>query len=766
MRSRGMHRLARLWIAALPALLIGVFAVDAPSHAYSSSVPSFGTPVVSGIQGQGYEQSLRIDAQGRMYTSVPGSYPSGITWIWRSLDHGKTFKWVPAAAPLTGRQPETLCAGGGDSELAVDSAGNLYYADLSTYNFATGRSSDAGATFTPPNCLSSASGFVDRPWFATDGNPLNGGSIYLTYDQAAQGTPMCPGGTSTSPDGPNNQLVIARSPVSGQAGTTGGLVFGPTQNVGSGCDEGIMGNVVVSPATHSVFVVHDDTQYQQVLVGRCTPVDWSVNPSGLQCADVRVAAFPGYLTGADFPTIAADSAGQLYAVWEEAPCGPCFNSNTTAANITGDTLIYLSKSTNDGLTWSPAVQLPTPGLHNNVYAWIDAGDQGRFDVAWYGTTATMPPGTSRGPDSVQGDWGVYMVQSLDGGTTFTAPILASETFVHRGPMNTVIGGQSSASAGGRDMGDFLELRTGPSGEANIAYGDSNLDGGSSILSQGMFVRQNGGPGLLAGKPIVRGGHKPVDAVTDVACNATLDASGLSSGNLPNLDLLSASMAQPDSQHYQVKLQVADLTSLAPPAGAGGPDLVWLMQWHLPSRTDAQGGKVFFAYMESFNGQAPTFWDGESALYLANGGTGQISYPGMHQITGSYTAGAPGTITIDVPAADVADGAIDANLYSVQASTMTLTAQASSAPPVGGIGGLPFNLINTTTSFDFVPGLAASTTQPSSVCGAMPPVVSTLTCPALSPMPTVLLDALGNPLVPTAQLAPWIANGDDCDAIDG
>lgn len=765
MTKRGTLRIAATVAAVVPVLMLGALA-GAPARAYSSSVPTFGTPVVSGVEGTGYEQSLRIDSSGRLYTSVPGSDPSGITWVWRSLDHGKTFKWIPASLPTTGRQPETVCAGGGDSELAVDSAGNLYMADLSTYNFATAVSPDGGATWSPPNCLSTASAPVDRPWFATDGNPTAGGSIYMTYDAVVQGTPVCPGGTTTSPDGPNNQLVIARSPVTGQAGATAGLVFGPTQTIGTGCDEGIMGNVVVSPVSHNVFVVHDDTLYGQILVGRCTPVDWSVDPSGLQCTDVPVAGFPGYITGANFPTIAVDSAGDLYAVWEEAPCGPCFNSNTTAADITGDTLLYMSSSVDDGLTWTPAIQVPTPGLHNNVFAWVAAGDQGRFDIAWYGTAATMPPGTSRGPDSVQGDWSVYMVQSVDGGQTFTAPILASEHFVHRGAMNTVLGGQSSASTGGRDMGDFLQLRIGTSGEANIAYGDSNLDGGTSILSQAMFVRQNAGPSVFGKQLVVHGGHKQVDGVTDVACNATLDASGVSTADFPNLDLLSASMTQPDPLHYQVQMQVADLTTLSPNPADGGPDLVWMTQWHVPSATDPQGGKVFFAYMESLNGQAPTFWDGESALYLPNGGTGQVSYPGLHQISGSYSAGAPGVITISVPVADVSDSAIDANLYSVQASTMTLAAQAASAPPFGGIGGMPFNLINTTTSFDYVPGLAPSPLSPSTVCGAQPPVVATLTCPDVSPMPIVLTDALGNPLVPLAKLAPWIANGDDCDTIDG
>src|SRR5207302_6289181 len=165
MRSKP-SRLLTASAAVLLAIAIMGPGVQVTAGSYSSSLPSFGTPVVSTVQGQGYEQSIRIDGSGRVYTSVPGSWPSGITWVWRSSDRGKTFKWVPASQPVTGRLLEGACGGGGDSELAVDGAGNLYLADLSTYNFATARTSDGGATFSPPNCLSAATTPDDRPWYA------------------------------------------------------------------------------------------------------------------------------------------------------------------------------------------------------------------------------------------------------------------------------------------------------------------------------------------------------------------------------------------------------------------------------------------------------------------------------------------------------------------------------------------------------------------------------------------------------------------------
>src|SRR5437899_12965599 len=91
----------------------------------------------------------------------------------------------------------------------------------------------------------------------------------------------------------------------------------------------------------------------------------------------------------------------------------------------------------------------------------------------------------------------WMVQTLyvhAAAPTFTAPSVASEHFIHRGSMYTLIGGQN----GDRTLGDFLQLRKGANGEAEIGYADSNnVDEG--FAPHGMFVRQNGGDGLLVAR---------------------------------------------------------------------------------------------------------------------------------------------------------------------------------------------------------------------------------------------------------------------------
>src|SRR5205807_8960074 len=153
----------------------------------AGSAPTFGQPTISGVGGFGFEADLRLDPSNssRIYTSVPGTGGADTSWIWRSLDGGKTFKWVPSSAPLNGKV--TPCVGGGDTELAVDGSGRLYFNDLSLANFSTARSDDFGSRFTCSNTGVPDAG-VDRQWYALDGDPTAGGSLYLTNDEVGNGS--------------------------------------------------------------------------------------------------------------------------------------------------------------------------------------------------------------------------------------------------------------------------------------------------------------------------------------------------------------------------------------------------------------------------------------------------------------------------------------------------------------------------------------------------------------------------------------------------
>ncbi len=695
-------------------------------------LPTFGHPVISGIQGSGFEQDLRVDPSNpnRVYTSAPGTLSANTSWVWRSLDGGRTFKWIPNATTLEGKV--TICGGGGDTELAVDSQGRLYFCDLTLANFSTARSDDLGSTF-PCSNTGVPDTVVDRQWYAIDGDPMNGGSIYLTNDEVAQSPGPCGAPTNLG----QNILVMYRSPASGMAGATAGIQFGAANKITAqlGCDEGIMGNNEVSPVATTlgqpngsggyttlpapvkhIYVVHDDALLNRILIGRCFPVAFGPpipnvsDLSGLNCVDLPVANLgTSAKTGGDFPTMTIDRAGNLYVIWEQAPID-------TSGQVTGDTLLKYSYSIDQGNTWAAPLTLDTSGspvgtLHNNVFAWMVAGDDGRVGIAWYGTPGA-PAYPSTGPDACTSCfWSLWYTQTMNGhaaAPTFSAPVQASSHFTHRGSIQTLIGGQS----GDRTLGDFIQLRMGSQGEAQISYADSN-NITEAFDPHGMFVRQNGGPSLLAAVSSVSApGLAPMNAVSDPTGDGKLEANGLTSANIPQLDLTQSNITRvtttpcsPAAPCYRVEMRINNL-SLAPnTAQDPDPVLVWNTQWFVPSTTDVNGGKNFHVYAESNNGAALQCFYGENAATLVGGGV-SMTYPATAALPAANcqsTLGPNGSIVIFVPLSNVNEpGALDNRLHEVTASTMTLTQPANTTPSLNGIGGSLFNLIDVGQSYVFDP----------------------------------------------------------------
>ena len=415
--------------------------------------------------------------------------------------------------------------------------------------------------------------------------------------------------------------------------------------------------------------------------------------------------------------MAIDKAGNLYAVWEQAP--------VSGTVLTGDVVLKFAHSTDQGNTWSTPIQIDTSGspvgsLHQNVFAWINAGDDGRVNIVWYGTPSTATTGNNAPDDCNDCTWSLWMAQSLNAhdpaGPIFTPPILASEHHVHRGSVQSLIGGQNQLSS--RSLGDYLQVRTGALGEAHIAYVDSNNIIGAAA-GHAMYVRQNGGTGLFTTPSLVSvPGITPFNAVSDPSGDGKYEVNGTSSANMPQLDVLNSSVTKVTTAPcsisapcYKVVMQLSNLSLAPTPVDPGDltddpdTDLVWLTQWFVPSSTDVNGGKNFHAYAESTNGGTLQCFVGENAIQLVGGG-GVLVYPPTTTLPPANcesTLGPNGNITIYVPLADVNEpDPIDNRLHEVTASTMTLAAPANSVPTFGGIGGTFFNLIDVAQGYVFDP----------------------------------------------------------------
>jgi hypothetical protein len=630
----------------------------------------------------------------------------------------------------------------------------LPFNDLSLANFSTARSDDGGTTFTCNNTGVPDAG-VDRQWYAMDGDPTAGGSLYLTNDEVGNGNVQC--GSTVS----NNTLVMYRSPVGAPA--TAGLSFGPANHITQAgtCDEGIMGNDEVSSAATKtgqivngqpttlatavkhVYVIHDDGSLSKILIARCFPVAFGAplanvsDPSGLNCVDLPVADLgdpSSVRTGANFPSLAIDRAGNLYAVWEQA---------SMSGGKAGDSSLEYSYSTDEGNHWSTPVTIPTPGLANDVYAWAAAGDDGRVDIGWYGTAAHVDPNggpdncPNGGPDAVPGSWSLYLTQTLNGhgaAVAFSTPVVASEHPMRRGSIQTVMGNQCGGPPGNqlatnRTLGDFFQLRIGASGEAQISYADATNGAAPEFATHATYVRQIGGTGVVKGKT-PSGDPIQINSVTDPSGDAKFQALGQTSADMPNLDILASSLAWPrvsachpsGTACLRVTMKVANLTTAAPATPDTDTDLVWLTQWLVPSSPSCtstavsctNGGLNFDVYAE-WNGGVHGdglfhCWVGQDAVQQ-NGDGLLLTYPGITELTSpgacAIVKGPNGTVTIDVPLSQVSlDPGVapfSNRLYSVTASTMTLPQPANTDPWLApGIGGIPFDLIDVARGYEGKP----------------------------------------------------------------
>ena len=679
----------------------------------AQSRPLFGREVLVDQQRTTGEPSIAIDGQDQIYISAPFGFSTTSSFVWRSTDHGLSFHLVPGNLPPLGK-PLVTCPGGGDSGLAVDTANRLYFVDLQGLtDVSNSVTSDEGTTWLT-TCNAANEPGVDRPWIAAYGDPHNGGMLYQTVDDVEQCIGAC---LPDLGEVGNNIVEITHSndgvtffPAPGQQIEPDGIVSGIVTDSSGGV---YIGHTALVDANGVLIGGSDPNGNNNAIVIARFPNGYNATTSVVLNGQTLCQLQPNTCTteivykapldssgnstvtvGQDFAPIAVDRAGNLYATWSQAPV------DTSTGLINGSSQIYMAVSTDHGNTWGPPVRITaiTPTLKTSLFPWIAVGDPGRVDVVWYGTTTLGScPAQPCGSSAITGHWGVLMAQTLNAvvngqpnpNPTFT-PTLVSEVSNHYGAICTF--GIACTTGGDRGLLDFLSVTVGLQGEANVTWADAvnqnSVMGTSSALIS--FNRQYAGPSLFASVGQVNG-PAPRTGSGPGSPDAIYSASGLALKATNNLILKSASIKKSDSSHYLVTINVKSLSSLAIPPTLGGTVAVWMVRWEVPTSNGA--GHTYFAAMQSQLGRSPSFFDGQTSTFAEDQGF-FLTYPPRHSIQGTYTNGLTGgTITMQVPVADVGGNA-NAVLYSLTGLTLTQLQPSS--------GNTLFNQIDATVPFDFKP----------------------------------------------------------------
>jgi hypothetical protein len=362
------------------------------------------------------------------------------TSLWTgSFGSTPTFQGIVDSAL---QQPGRVEFGGEDADVDFGSTGTLHLTTLLFLGNPTLLAGQLGVSAIA--CPSAASSFStgscraqiidltesDRPWTTSDGT-----RVFISYHDAGNSTLIHL--QRSDDDGLTWRRV--GDPIVGQGQATADATFNNDQ-----------GPVVADPFTHNVYDIYaagevgilkaKTTDFDHIFVSRSSDggASWTAEL-------VFRAATPIGLNNV-FPTLAVDPTnGKLYAAWSDAH------------------RVSYSTSSDQGLTWSPAVVVNIAPATTALLPWI-AARGGVVDLVYYGTTAASK-------DDPSAVWNVYLAQTTNDGATFQQSRV-SNTANHVGVVCTR---GIACAPGTRNLLDLFKVAIDPqNGRAAVIYTDDTI----------------------------------------------------------------------------------------------------------------------------------------------------------------------------------------------------------------------------------------------------------------------------------------------------
>jgi hypothetical protein len=699
MRSRRLP----LILSAFGLAAAAAAAFPAGAATSTAAAPVFGHEVIIDHQRSGFEPDIVVSSKNVLYSSVPNGSSQAHSFIWNSLDNGDSWQLIPGQFGVG--KPLTCPQGGGDTELQRDAGDNLYLSDLQNLsNLSNAVSTDGGKTFNF-SCTSAPNTPVDRMWYASHGKLGDPDfAIYEEYDAVL---------SNTNPSNlPGNQLVEIVShdganftPVINSAPSVECLGGGAVNCVTN--EEGLPGNQILN-SKGELVIAHSGNDGNSVFVSVGKPTTTGTGQAAVTTAtwqDIRIngdicpdksSSSPGICGSTNFPTIAQDSAGNVYLVNSAQGVGP----------DKGPYNVYVNVSKDGGHTWGPSVKVSKDG--SNAFPWITAGSSGRVAVAWYHANEESEKNDYTFDGLTHAEFSVQVAQSIDAlaASPHYSVVTATEHPMKYGPICTA-GTACSVSMGDRSLGDYLNLGVDQDGGLALVYVDDTSNsfttGPTGAIAENgppVYQKQIGGPSMIAGR--TPHGSLPVDTVSDVGGDTLYSANATRTPAGDNLDLTGASVTE-DAEGLVITMKVKSLESLQINPAAGGTTGTWITRFTTYNPATPGNGHIYYAGMESFAGQAPRFFDGDVGGPSPAGVQISMVFDSAKAIKGDYKPN--GTITLHVPYADIPGAKRGQPIYSATAFTGSTLASLSGNPE--GV----INVLDSTAPFNHVMGNAATPVTP-------------------------------------------------------